>query len=155
MDGSVIGAIVLACAGVVLLLHHGWKHSMDDPKTSHAQAESCMCVCYFQPKDVSHFETWILVCLTNALSIGLRALLQSDVHAVPASCTLVIATTLCAVGGLLVMMSVCWAILSGGSGLSVLLHNVSNHETWIVVCFTNALSLMLSQLVSLSECHLV
>ncbi len=137
MDASTAVAIALACAGVALLLHHGWKHSREDPRTSHAQAESCACVCYFQPKDVSHFETWILVCLTNALSVGLGELLPPpDRSALVCccSCALALAAALCSAGGLLILLS---------ARLGWRLHSVSNHETWIVVCLTNAASLAL------------
>ena len=56
-------------AAIMLLLHHGWKHSQEDPETSHAQQESCPEVCYFQPSDVGNFrtcnhETWIIVCFS-------------------------------------------------------------------------------------------
>ena len=151
MDANVAAAIALFGAGGALLLHHGWKHSREDPRTSSAQAESCLCVCYFQPKDVSHFETWIIVCLTNALSICLGTLLSDEYTTVASfSCALMLSMALCVAGGLLIILSVCYLISFGGGWR---LHNVSNHETWIVVCLTNATSLLL--LARLAECHLV
>ena len=56
-----IVALCFILAAMVLLLHHGYKHSQEDPSTSHAQRESCGAVCYFQLKDISNHETWILV----------------------------------------------------------------------------------------------
>ena len=58
--------------GVLLLLHHGWKHSREDPATSLAQRESCLAVCYFQPSDVGNFRTcnhemWIILLFSLAL----------------------------------------------------------------------------------------
>jgi hypothetical protein len=58
--------------GVLLLLHHGWKHGREDPATSHAQRDSCPEVCYFQVSDVGNFRTcnhemWILSFWTLAL----------------------------------------------------------------------------------------
>ena len=49
-----------ACAAVaaVLLLHHGWKHALEDPATSVAQCESCAWVFYFQMSDVGNIRTW-------------------------------------------------------------------------------------------------
>lgn len=69
MTGAEILALVLLGTALVLLLHHGWHHSFDPP-TSDARRESCALVCYFQLHDISNHETWILVCLTNALSLA-------------------------------------------------------------------------------------
>lgn len=60
-----VAAAFFVCVGVLLLLHHGWKHSQEDRATSVAQRESCPEVCYFQPSDVGNFKTcnhemWIL-----------------------------------------------------------------------------------------------
>jgi hypothetical protein len=62
----VTAAAVFFFVGVLLLLHHGWKHAREDPSTSVAQRESCPEVCYFQPSDVGNFRTcnhemWILL----------------------------------------------------------------------------------------------
>jgi hypothetical protein len=61
------GVAIVLCfaAGVLLLLHHGWKHDQEDPATSVAKQESCPEVCYFQMSDVCNFrtcnhETWII-----------------------------------------------------------------------------------------------
>jgi len=142
-------SIALLCLATALLLHHGWKHASDDPANINAQRESCWLVCYFQPKDIMHFETWIMVCLTNAVSF--------------ASASSSLAEILCAVALFLALMLVVThtvlysaqslernehllptdteSVDPGTNPLSVLLHNVSNHETWIVVCLTNAASL--------------
>ena len=45
----IVAAGILFLVGVLLLLHHGWKHSREDPANSLAQRESCLAVCYFQP----------------------------------------------------------------------------------------------------------
>jgi len=58
--------------GLILLLHHGYAHAQD-PETSHARQESCGLACYFQIKDISNHETWIIVCITNAISLGIIA----------------------------------------------------------------------------------
>jgi len=70
MEPHIIMAFILLGIALVLLLHHGYKHSQEDPKESDAKKESCGIVCFFQPKDITNHETWILVCLTNALSLG-------------------------------------------------------------------------------------
>lgn len=68
----VIAAVVFAALGVLILLHHGWKHARDDPATSSAQRDSCWQVCYFQWSDVGNFATcnhemYILLCFALAL----------------------------------------------------------------------------------------
>ena len=57
-------ACVFLIMGVVLLLHHGWKHALE-PEPSNARHESCGPACYFQLKDISNHETWILNILGN------------------------------------------------------------------------------------------
>ena len=54
-------ALLFIIAAIALLVHHGWKHSQEDPITSHAQRESCVAVGYFQLSDIRNHETWILV----------------------------------------------------------------------------------------------
>jgi hypothetical protein len=61
-------AAVLTVLGLLLLLHHGYKHARDVPN-SLAHEESCAVCCYFQKSDVANHETWILVCFTNAITI--------------------------------------------------------------------------------------
>ena len=65
-------ACVFLMLGVVLLLHHGWKHALE-PEPSNARRESCAPACYFQLHDISNHETWILICFTNAISLGIIA----------------------------------------------------------------------------------
>ena len=58
---------------LVLLLHHGYHHSYDPPDSA-AQLESCPEVCYFQLNDISNHETWVLVFLTNGITLLLVGL---------------------------------------------------------------------------------
>ncbi len=159
-----LDSIALLCLGILLLLHHGWKHASDDPSTSHAQKESCALVCYFQHKDIAHFETWILVCLTNALTIeSYSPFYAQTLIAVGLflGLTLVVTRIVLCVSAERSMLHDAFAEEEGSSETSALcaqrgrvvphvsivdefslmLHNVSNHETWILVCFTNATSL--------------
>ena len=76
MDASplLIAAFVSAACALLLCLHHGWKHS-HDPRDSHARQESCLAVCYFQPKDVCNFKTWnheqfVLAFFLLAIALG-------------------------------------------------------------------------------------
>ena len=62
----VLTAATFFAAGVLLLLHHGWKHAYEDSVTSLTQQESCPEVCYFQLSDVGNFRTfnhemWIIL----------------------------------------------------------------------------------------------
>jgi hypothetical protein len=127
-------AMVLLCIGILTLLHHGWIHSIGSDENRKAQAESCACACYFQPSDVSHYEVWIFTCFTNALCLSLGIVLTS---LQPALLGFYIATIgLCAIGIILVLFYC-------RTDRKDAVHNVSNHEIWIVLCFTNALSLIL------------
>ena len=159
-----VPVILLSIIGTSLLVHHGCKHAADDPATSTAQRESCAVVCYFQLKDITHFETWILVCLTNAVSltasggpsvsspIALASLILFTV-ATFLTLMLVITVVVLYVAGerhcerrehLLPTISKDATVNKSNEKLNwlhTLLHNVSNHETWILVCFTNAVSL--------------
>jgi hypothetical protein len=69
MNPLAIFAILLLVVGILLLLHHGYKH-MSDPETSLPHTESCAAVCFFQRSDIRNHETWILICFTNAFSLG-------------------------------------------------------------------------------------
>ena len=67
-------AAVCAAVATVLLLHHGWKHALEDPATSVAQRESCAWVCYFQMSDVGNIKTWnheTFIVGFAALAVGL------------------------------------------------------------------------------------
>ena len=70
MNPLLILAICLAVAGLILLFHHGYAHSYESAD-SLARRESCGAVCYFQLSDIRNHETWILVCFTNAFSLGI------------------------------------------------------------------------------------
>jgi hypothetical protein len=124
-------ALLFAFGGVLLLLHHGWKHYYE-ASPSHAREESCVWVCYFQPKDILHFESASMVCLTCAFSVGLISDLGGD-----SGLLSIVAVFLCVMGALLMMI----ACLNQGSDIDASgyqFHNICNHETWIVVCITNA-----------------
>jgi hypothetical protein len=43
-----------------------------------ARQESCAAVCFFQLQDIANHETWIVVCLTNALSLAVLGPLVSS-----------------------------------------------------------------------------
>ena len=61
----------LALLGAVLLLHHGYAHMNDDPYTSLAKLEGAPAACcFFQLRDVSNHETWIIVAWTNAITLS-------------------------------------------------------------------------------------
>ena len=132
----IILAIILACLGIGLLVHHGYHHSMDEPN-SHVKSESCVCVCYFQPKDIFHCEALILVCITNAICIGLEQLVVS----LPQEAKM--AAVILGCGGLLLVLVYTFCIRNDGSAYDSVLHNISNHETWILVCFTCTINLTL------------
>jgi len=61
-------ALVLFALGFCLLLHHGYKH-MNDTPDSKAKQEGITWLCFFQLKDISNHETWIIVCWTNAVTL--------------------------------------------------------------------------------------
>ncbi len=68
----VIAAGILSGVGVLVFLHHGWKHVLEDPATSLAQRKSCPEVCCFQLSDVGNFRTcnhemWILLFFALAI----------------------------------------------------------------------------------------
>ena len=70
LPAALLLSILLVFLGLALLIHHGAKHSLD-PLTSLAQTEGIHECCFFQIKDISNHETWIIVCWTNALTIVL------------------------------------------------------------------------------------
>jgi hypothetical protein len=130
-----IVAVVLLCIGILTLLHHGLIHSSDSDGNQKAQAESCVCVCYFQPSDVSHYEVWIIMCFTNALCLSLGIIFTS-LDPLPLG-FYIVTIGLCVIGMILVLL------YCRSNRKYDCIRNVSNHEIWIVLCFTNALSLIL------------
>ena len=60
---------IIACrfTGLMLLLHHGYKHMNDAPETLVKQASCAECF-FFQILDTSNHETWILLCWSNAIT---------------------------------------------------------------------------------------
>ena len=121
--------ILFFAIGAGLLLHHGWTHYFE-PEPSNARNESCCLVCYFQPKDILHYESWSLICLTSAFWVVLASVSggDSEVLSVYAVLLVVFGTLLAIVG--------CFQYEEGGErGLK--LHNIRNHETWVVLCFVN------------------
>jgi len=123
-------AAILFVLGALLLLHHGWTHFYED-EPSHAREESCVWVCYFQLKDILHFESWSMVCLTGSFSMGLICDLRS-------TGTLSVFAVLLCVLGVLFMLAACLRFETDGRVLGYRFHNICNHETWILVCFFNA-----------------
>ena len=121
--------ILFFAIGTGLLLHHGWTHYFE-PEPSNARNESCCLVCYFQPKDILHYESWSLICLASAFWVVLASVSggDSEVLSVYAVLLVVFGTLLAIVG--------CFQYEEGGErGLK--LHNIRNHETWVVLCFVN------------------
>lgn len=138
-DWVVALTAALLCLGVSLLLHHGWKHSRDSPR-SNARLESCCCVCYFQLKDVAHFETWILFCLFNAFAAVLPCLIRS-IAVAGVSDASVTASLFGALAVFLVAVYMATIVLSQTPiSCAEILHNISNHETWIIVSLSCALN---------------
>ena len=123
-------APLLILAGILLLVHHGWKHFFEE-EPSTARQESCVWVCYFQPKDISHYETWSVISLTNSFWCVV------DTPFDPLHATL--AVWFFVLGVLLLFLS----FLGCAGSFGCVFHNVCNHETWILVCFTGAANLLL------------
>jgi len=69
LNAWLVLAIILFLVGLGLLLHHGFVHSYD-LADSLTHRESCEAVCFFQLSDIRNHETWIVVCFTNAFSLG-------------------------------------------------------------------------------------
>ena len=133
-------AVGLLALSASLLLHHGWKHASDRPQSS-ARRESCWGACYFQLKDVAHFETWILICLFNAVAVVLPCLIHSIAIGGSGSEVSVAVSVFVALASLLVLVySITIAACTPGLTGAHLLHNVANHETWILVSLTCALN---------------
>jgi len=134
-------SVALVCVGMILLLHHGWHHSSDSPD-SNAKAESCAAVCFFQPNDIYHLETAILLLLGNALclTIGVAVSPSCCVEQFPLAGVYCMIFCLFFVGCGLVCVSF-FARPRDKCGASSVVHSIANHETWIVLCFTCALSL--------------
>ena len=129
LEPAIIIAILLFCLGCVLLLHHGWVHSKD-PATSHAKQESCACVCYFQLKDIDHCETWIILCLSNGISI-IASTANPAIHSEPSKTVVIIAGVALVFLGLIMM---CLVALT----FELDVQHVKNHETWILFLWTNS-----------------
>jgi len=123
-------AILLFIIGVGLLLHHGWTHYFE-PEPSNARTESCCLVCYFQPKDILHYESWSLICLTSAIWVELASLSGKDTEFLS-----VYAVLLVVFGALFAIVG--YFHYEEGVERGLKLHNIRNHETWIVLCFVNA-----------------
>jgi hypothetical protein len=125
-------AVVLISAGVLLLLHHGWKHYYEE-EPSHAREESCVCVCYFQIKDISHFETWSVISLTNAFLCLVDSI--SDER------RMLLFVLFLVIGVVLLFLS-CVHCSGNRPVFGCVWHNICNHETWILVCFTGAANVL-------------
>ena len=57
---------ILSVTGLMLLLHHGYKHMNDAPGTLVKQASCAECL-FFQILDTSNHETWML-CWSKAIT---------------------------------------------------------------------------------------
>ena len=137
MEWTTVVAFIFICLGLVLLLHHGWTHFYEDEPSS-ARKESCLFVCYFQPKDICHYESWSLISLTNAFWLGLDSTFDS-VHSEACG---VFAVLFCVLGVLLMLIS-CVMYREGKDAVSGYdFKNICNHETWILVCLSNACILL-------------
>ena len=123
-------AVLLIIIGVGLLLHHGWKHHFED-EPSLAREESCVWVCYFQLKDVAHFETWSVICLTNAF--------WCVAHPGFDERRLVLAVSFFLPGVVLLFLG---CIRCSQPAFGWVVQNLCNHETWILVCFTGAATMV-------------
>ena len=155
-DWVIALTVILLGLSVSLLLHHGWKHALDGP-CSNARRESCLCVCYFQPKDIAHFETWILVCLFNAFAAVLPCLIRS-IAVTGASDASVTASLFGALAVFLIVVYLI-TIIASCPPLSCkrILHNVSNHETWIIISLSCALNMGWTLIHPAAQCsgHLI
>ena len=127
-------AVLFFVVGIVVLLHHCWVH-YHEAEPSNARKESCCLVCYFQPKDISHYESWSLIVLTGAFWVGLSS--TSGAH----SEYLSVFAVLMGVMGFIFLMLGAFRF-EGGSEGGLKLQNIRNHETWIVLCFVNAFVLV-------------
>lgn len=139
MEGSLVVAVMFACLGLALLVHHGWAHSFDEP-SSRARVESSVYVGYFQLRDVAHLESWIVLVFSNAVCVAIVFLVFAVEPVSPGA--FVVCVVMCSIG---IVLSLEWIVLyffcmdipwEGG------LHNLANHETWILVCWTNAVTLV-------------
>jgi hypothetical protein len=127
-------AVILTLVGLLLLVHHYWSHK--DDANSLAQLESCACVCYFQLSDVSNHETWVVVCFTNALTMGVSSIIYvADIT--PAMLIAMVFFIL----GLTILIDQHICVTGSPKDCHFQLIHVRNHETWILACFTNALTL--------------
>ena len=72
--------------------------------------------------DITHFEACIMVCATCGITLAV--------------CSFYIASVILFTAALFLSIVYAFWVYDGS-----LVHNISNHETWIVVCFSNALVL--------------
>jgi hypothetical protein len=121
-------AVFLILIGVALLLHHGWKHHFEAEPSS-AREESCVWVCYFQLKDIAHFETWSVICLTNACWCVLES--EADERRSMAALSFFLA-------GVALLLLSCVRCSEAQVAFGWVAQHLCNHETWILVCFTGA-----------------
>lgn len=133
MEWNLCVAACLLVLGLCLLVHHGFVHYFEDPACSHAQRESCCVACYFQPKDIAHCETWAAICLSNALCFGCLAPALAGV-AVDWGMHQLVGVVLCVLGVIFLIQALHDSFCP---------QNVRNHETWVLVCLTNAVSMAL------------
>lgn len=122
-------ATLLFVIAIGLLFHHGWVHFFEE-EPSNARKESCLLVCYFQPKDILHYESWSLICLTSAFWVELASWSTGNSEVLS-----VYAVLLILFGAIFAMVG--YFHFEEGVERGLKLHNIRNHETWVVLCFVN------------------
>jgi hypothetical protein len=129
MEPIIIGAITLIALGFGLLLHHHSAHAMDKPDegASHASdVERCASsVGVFEPTHVANIGACIQVCLTTCILV---CILHGFFYQ---------AFILCKVGLVIAGVYAVWVY--DGSFLD----DISNHATWVLVLWSNAVLLVL------------
>ena len=114
-------ALVLFALGISLICRHGLKHWLQPDETD--ETTRCAWACYLQYAEITHVETWTVVCFTNALSFTVLSPVRLGFELA---------------AGILFIVGIALVAVAGFTP-----QNVANHETWIVVCFTNAVIMLL------------
>ena len=138
MDPATATSISLLASGLAVLIHKGAIHRNDDPENSSAKQESCGCVCYFEPKELMHCETWMATCILNSIAIFATSTMPTIQNESVKIACMIAAAFLMMMG--IVMLLV--LILTKGFCKKHLL----NHETWIVCLWSSATSIALISL---------
>lgn len=140
---AIVIAVMLGAGGLILLLHHGYKHGLEDEAKSSARRESCCIACYFQVKDVVHFETWTAVSFSSALCMVVGNVRLHRPH--PSAQDTLEVVLECVAGCVLALFCVVQHARKGcAAALREVAHNFSNHETWILVAWFGAIAVVAS-----------